>query len=131
MSDAPTILFAEDDLDYSAEILNLLEPLKVNVITVENGRQAAFFLCDLSQEIDLVITDMTMPGGSGWMAIKVARIQRGDSLPIILQTGAAEFPDVRRRAKRFGINLMDKADLREQLVPAVREALRLSPTRLS
>lgn len=127
MRDAPSVLVAEDDGQFRAGILTLLKPLALNCIPVENGRQAIEVLRDLSQELHLVITDMRMPVGSGWQVIEAAREHRGESLPIIMQTGEAQYDDVQRRAEALGITPIDKADVHKRLVPAVREALRLSP----
>jgi CheY-like chemotaxis protein len=126
MRDALSVLVAEDDPQFRAGLLALLKPLALSCIPVENGRQAIEVLRDLSRELGLVITDMRMPVGSGWDVIKAAREHRGESLPIIMQSGEAKYSDVRLRAEGSGIILMDKAEVRERLVPAVREALRLS-----
>ena len=106
-------------------ILNLLRPLGVTCIAVENGALAADVLADTSQEVHLLITDMRMPGGSGWRAIEAARKHRGRSLPIIMQTGESQYGDVILQAKSLGVPVVAKADLRTHLVPAVRDALRL------
>ena len=103
----------------------MLKPLALNCIPVEDGRQAIEVLRDLSRELHLVITDMRMPVGTGWEVIEAAREHRGESLPVIMQTGEAKYSDVQRRAEAFGITPIDKADLHELLIPAVREALRL------
>jgi CheY-like chemotaxis protein len=125
MPDAPSVLVAEDDPQFRAGILTLLKPLALNCIAVEDGRRAIEVLRDLSQDVHLVITDMRMPVGSGWEVIEAARKHRGQSLPVIMQTGEAQYSDVQSRARDLGITPMDKADVRRCLVPAVREALRI------
>lgn len=122
----PTVLIAEDYPDFRARLLALLQPLKLACIPVSNGRQAIEVLRDLSRELHLVITDMDMPVRTGWEVIEAAREHRGEGLPIIMQTGEAKYTYVRHRAEEFGIVLVDKLDVDERLVPAVRQALRLS-----
>ena len=127
MAEAPIVLIAEDYPDFRARILALLEPLELTCIPVGNGLQAIEVLQDRSQELHLVITDMDMPVHTGWEVIESARQHRGEQLPIIMQTGEARYTYVRRRAEEYGIPLIDKLDVDEQLAPAVREALGLPP----
>jgi len=127
MRDGTTALIAEDYPDFRARLLALLEPLGVACIPVGNGRQAIEVLADLSQEVHLLITDMDMPVHTGWEVIEAARRHRGEELPIIMQTGEAKYTYVRRRAEESGIVLIDKLDVDHRLVPAVQQALGLSP----
>ena len=122
---APTVLIAEDYPDFRARLLTLLEPLSLACIPVSNGRQAIDVLQDLSRELDLLITDMDMPVHNGWEVIEAARAHRGDALPIVMQTGEAQYAYVRRKAEEFGIALIDKKEINEALVPAVKVALGL------
>ena len=124
---SPTVLIAEDYPDFRARLLGLLEPLALTCIAVANGREAIEVLQDLSQDLDLLITDMDMPVNTGWEVIEAARQHRDEAFPIIMQTGEARYTYVRRRAEDFGIVLIDKTDVDEQLVPAARLALGLSP----
>ena len=127
MRDGTTALIAEDYPDFRARLLALLEPLALTCIPVGNGRQAIEVLADLSQEVHLLITDMDMPVHTGWEVIEAARRHRGEELPIIMQTGEAKYTYVRRRAEESGIVLIDKLDVAHRLVPAVQQALGLSP----
>ncbi len=122
-----TVLIAEDYPDFRARLLALLEPLDLSCVAVANGRQAIEVVQDLSRELHLLITDLDMPVRTGWEVIDTFRKHRGDALPIIMQTGEAKYTYVRRRAEEFGIVLIDKLDVNERLMPAVRRALRLSP----
>ena len=123
---AHTVLVAEDYPDFRARLLVLLEPLALACIPVANGRQAIDVLQDLSRELHLLITDMDMPVHTGWEVIDAARTHRGHELPIVMQTGEAKYPYVRRRAEEFGITLIDRTEVHHLLVPAVQRALRLS-----
>ena len=120
------VLVAEDYPDFRARLLDLLEPLGLHCTPVANGRLAIEALQDLSQEFHLLVTDMDMPVNTGWEVIEAAREHRGEALPIIMQTGEANYGYVRRRAEEFGIRLIDKRDVDTHLVPAVREALGLA-----
>lgn len=120
-----TVLVAEDYSDFRRGLLDLLEPLGLECIPVQNGQLAIEVLEDLSRELHLVITDLDMPVKIGWEVIAAAREHRGEELPIILQTGEATYPYVMRKAGELGIPLIHKPDVPVRLVPAVREALKL------
>jgi len=125
MTAGHSVLIAEDYPDFRARLVALLEPLSLNCIPVGNGRLAMDLIQDLSQHLDLLITDMDMPVHTGWEVIEACRTHRGPGLPIIMQTGEARYTYVKRRAGEFGIPLIDKLDVDVQLVPAVRRALAL------
>ena len=129
MSEAPAVLVAEDYSDFRAKLLALLKPLDLACIAVENGRRAIEVVRDASQSLHLVITDMDMPVHTGWEVIQATREHRGDELPIIMQTGEARYTYVRRRAAELDIVLIDKTDVEELLLPAVRRALSLDGAR--
>ena len=120
-----TVLVAEDYPDFRARLLALLEPLALECIAVGNGRAAIDVLRDVSQDLHLLITDMDMSVHTGWEVIEAAREHRGEALPIVMQTGEARYTYVRQRAAEYGIVLIDKTDVNEALVPAVRQALGL------
>src|SRR3990172_1964924 len=103
---SPTVLIAEDFPEFRARLLALLEPLPLACIPVSNGRQAIDVLRDLSRELHLLITDMDMPVHTGWEGIGAARLHRGGGLPVVMQTGEAQYPYVQRRAQEFGITLI-------------------------
>jgi CheY-like chemotaxis protein len=126
VADAPAVLIAEDYPEFRTRLLGLLEPLSLRCIPVPNGLRAIEVLRDVSRELHLLITDMDMPVHTGWEVIAAAREHRGHGLPVIMQTGEARYTFVRRRAEEFGIVLIDKMDVDELLVPAVRRALGLA-----
>lgn len=123
---APVVLIAEDYPDFRARLVALLEPLELTCTAVANGREAIDMLRDASRAVDLLVTDMDMPVHTGWEVVEAAREHRGLALPVIMQTGEAQYSYVRRRAESLGIALIDKMDVNTRLVPAVREALRLT-----
>lgn len=121
----PSVLIAEDYPDFRARLVALLDPLALDCLPVKNGRLAIEVLQDVSQPLDLLITDMDMPVNTGWEVIAAAREHRDGALPIIMQTGEAKYTYVRRRVEQLGIVLIDKVDVDAELVPAVRHALNL------
>jgi CheY-like chemotaxis protein len=126
VNDAPAVLIAEDYTDFRAKLLAILQPLDLACIPVANGREAIEVVRDLTRTLQLVITDMDMPVNTGWEVIHATREHRGSELPVIMQTGEAKYTYVRRRAVELGIVLIDKKDVEELLLPAVRQALSLN-----
>ncbi len=120
---AAGVLVAEDNVTYREQIIAMVEPLGFPCIPAVDGREAIVVLEDLSRELALLITDMEMPHHSGWDVIRAARRHRGESLPVIMQTGQAQFSYVWRRAQELGIVLIDKLDVHARLVPAVQDVL--------
>jgi PAS domain S-box-containing protein len=83
-----TILFVDDEPDVQQSIQGLLELLGYRALTASSGAEALIRFKQHADEIDLVITDRTMPGMLGSDLAKELRTIRPD-LPIILITGGA------------------------------------------
>ena len=83
-----TILFVDDEPDVQQSIQGLLELLGYRALTASSGAEALIRFKQHADEIDLVITDRTMPGMLGSDLAKELRAIR-PNLPIILITGGA------------------------------------------
>ena len=83
-----TILFVDDEPDVQQSVQGLLELLGYRALTASSGAEALIRFRQHSSEIDLVITDRTMPGMLGSDLARELREIRPD-LPIILITGGA------------------------------------------
>jgi CheY-like chemotaxis protein len=103
-----------------------VEALGITCVAVGDGLDGAALLEDLAQPFDLAITDFRMPRGSGWRVVEAARKYRGASFPVIMQTAESQYPDVYLKAKKLRVPLIAKSDVYSLLVPAVKEALRLT-----
>ncbi|HKZ50592.1 MAG TPA: response regulator [Dehalococcoidia bacterium] len=121
----PYVLIAEDYPDFRERLVELLQPLGLEIVAVKDGEEAITILQDMNQPIDLLITDLTMPRRNGWDVISIARATRGEHLPIIMQTGEAVYYDVRWQAEGQGVALLDKGYVTEKLLPMVKERLGL------
>jgi signal transduction histidine kinase/CheY-like chemotaxis protein len=97
-----TIIFADDEEDIVKMHTEMLEYLGYTVIPAANGEQVLSYLENHLQEIDLVITDQTMPKMTGLELAKKIQSLRSD-LPVILCSGYSEtvFDKATRQA---GIN---------------------------
>lgn len=117
------ILLAEDSRDYMLQIMALFASTGLAITWAPNGELAIAHIADVSLPLDLLITDLDMPYHTGWAVIEATRSLRGPDVPIIMQTGEADFPSVQRRAGELAIVLIDKEALRYDLVQAAQHAL--------
>lgn len=80
------VLFAEDHPLLRRKVTELLSSVGVfTVIPVADGREAFEYLKNLEHHVDLVLTDLSMPGMTG---LQLARAIRADArlakLPVIM-----------------------------------------------
>jgi PAS domain S-box-containing protein len=117
-----TILVAEDDPFVRSSVILRIESLGYTVVAAINGNDALLKL-RANPEIDMLFTDIVMPGGmSGWELADLARQVR-PGLPVVYSSGyALEMLAQQGRAPAQSIILVKpyrKAELAERL----REAL--------
>lgn len=85
-----SILVVDDEPAVRELACQLLTDLGYNVVSAENGSEAIGFLQDADIPIDLLFTDVVMPGGvDGFQVAKAAQLLR-PGIPIIFTTGHAE-----------------------------------------
>ena len=83
-----TILLVEDDAGVRAVTAALLKELQFTIIEAENGSRALEII-DRESRIDLLFTDIVMPGGmNGFELGRLAR-ERRPQLPVLYATGYA------------------------------------------
>ncbi|MGH8384229.1 MAG: response regulator [Pseudomonas sp.] len=88
-----TILVVEDDAIVRMLIVDVLEELEFKVLEAEGSEQALEILKDISQNIDLMMTDVGLPIMDGReLAIEARKLR--PSLPIMFASGYAENIDV-------------------------------------
>lgn len=85
-SDRSVLLIVEDDFLVRLTLVDALGDMGFEVIEAEDARAALSLLCD-HPEIDLMLTDINLPGGSdGFALARAARVIRA-GLPIIYASG--------------------------------------------
>ena len=117
------VLVVDDEEPIAQMLGNMLEKLGYVVITKSNSMAALEIFRDQHESIDLVVTDMSMPGMSGAeLAAELLKIKPG--LPIILCTGFSEVIN-EKKAKAVGFKgFLLKPVLKRQLAQVAFEALR-------
>ena len=88
-----TILVVEDDAIVRMLIVDVLEELEFAVLEAEDGNTALVFLEDAGRSIDLMMTDMGLPGMDGKELAAKARELR-PTLPVLFASGYAESLEV-------------------------------------
>jgi nitrogen-specific signal transduction histidine kinase/ActR/RegA family two-component response regulator len=82
-----TILLVEDDAGVRAVTAAMLKELQFTVIEADNGSHA-LDIVDRQPDIDLLFTDIVMPGMNGFELGRLAR-ERRPQLPVLYATGYA------------------------------------------
>jgi CheY-like chemotaxis protein len=117
-----TILVVEDDPQVRTIATSHLLTLGYNVLEARDG-PAAELLLQGEQPIDLVFTDMVMPGGmSGRELAEQARRHR-PGMKILLTTGYTKDAILHQGKLGSGYHLLAKPYRRQELARAVRAAL--------
>ena len=115
-----TVLLAEDDAPSRQIYFTVLEGEGYHVIEVSNGKEALEILN--SQPVDLLVTDIMMPGMTGIELLKTARQTYPDLRAIVMtghKTSEAVIGALRNRACEF----LEKPFRTEELVEAVRAVM--------
>ena len=117
-----TVLLVEDDPDVRQTGIALLEELGHRVTTAENG-QAALATLEERDDIDLLFTDIVMPGGmSGRELAEIARARR-PGLKVLYCSGYTQRSILFGGGLGEGAVLVAKPYSRRDLVLKIRQAL--------
>ncbi len=85
--DAPTVLVVEDEWLVRDVIARELEEVGFRVVEAETGEAALAVVQETTRRIDLLLTDIRMPGKvDGWRLAEEARSLRPE-LPVIYASG--------------------------------------------
>jgi PAS domain S-box-containing protein len=121
------ILFVDDEPAICASARRIIENLGYHVSIFNNPLLALESIKDSTVEIDLLVTDLTMPGATGINLANAARQIRPD-LPVVLATGfAADMTEP--TVQKHGIGqLLIKPFTTASLAQVLSEALRQKRT---
>jgi CheY-like chemotaxis protein len=117
-----TVLIAEDDPFVRSSVILRVQALGYRVVAAVNGKDALAQL-NANPQIDLLFTDIVMPGGmSGWELAEQAR-QIRPGLPVVFSSGyALETLIEQGRAPAHSI-ILTKPYRKAELANRLREAL--------
>jgi CheY-like chemotaxis protein len=118
----PRILLVEDEKDLAQVVCEILNTLPAKVIVAKNGREAIRII-ESDQSFDLVLLDLVLPQLNGLEVLR--RLRRvSTTTKVILSTGYVESLDSKELAGLEISGLLSKPYMPNQLLAAVREALR-------
>ncbi len=117
-----TVLLAEDEPQVRQLALRLLRGLGYNVLVAENGEAGLALARNSTQHIDLLVTDVVMPGMTGEELAGQLRRTRPD-IRVLFISGYAEDSDAIERALREGDAFLPKPFTVSSLARHVREVL--------
>jgi CheY-like chemotaxis protein len=102
--------------------LDQLNSLGYSVQTAANGSEARVIL-ESEAHIDLLLTDMVMPGGISGHDLANLAVKLRPGLKVLYMSGYAENAIVHHGRLAPGVNLLSKPFRRADLARKVREAL--------
>src|SRR5437764_11814615 len=114
------ILVIDDEEVIRMLMLEILESAGHVVVGADSGEPA---LClPAGDEVDLVVSDVVMPGLSGLELLEAVRARRA-SLPVVLVTGAGTYDTLSQALTRGAAGLVTKPFAHAELQSAVTDAL--------
>jgi PAS domain S-box-containing protein len=117
-----SILIVEDDSDLRAYILEVLRGLGYRVRAVSNASAALPILQETRQRVDLLLTDVVMPGRNGReLGNEAQRLRPG--LPILYMTGYSRNAVVHHGRLDEGVEVLQKPIGQQVLATRVRDLL--------
>jgi two-component system NtrC family response regulator len=117
-----TILIVDDEKNYLLVLEALLVDAGYEVITSGSATEALEIA--MSHDLDLVITDMRMPGLDGMEFLAQLRSRQPD-LPVIMMTAYATVEKAVEAMKRGAFDYITKPFKNEELILTIRKAIEM------
>ncbi len=117
-----TILVVEDEQDLRELVTDLLQEVGYKVLSASNGQQALQQL-EKKPGIDLLFTDVVMPGGINGYELAEQAVAKHPELKVLLTSGYTEMAVVRNGQARFDANLLSKPYTQANLAQKIRQCL--------
>jgi PAS domain S-box-containing protein len=118
-----TILVCEDDADVRAYSVEVLTELGYHVVEAEDGRAALRILERYAGRIDLLFTDVVLPGGMTGADLAREARSRWPNLRVMFTTGYARNAIVHHGRLDAGVELVTKPFTYADLAARVRDVL--------
>jgi CheY-like chemotaxis protein len=126
MRGTETILLAEDEQDVREVAREFLESAGYKVLLAANGQEAIERAADVSGPIDLLLSDMIMPGMTGKELVRRLR-QNRPAFGVIYMSGYSEQAAAEATRTDPSATVLTKPFSRSALLRAVREILQRGP----
>lgn len=117
-----TVLIVDDSKMIIKVLSFIIKKAGYHLLSAEDGKSALAFLD--GRNIDLVITDLNMPGMDGTMLINEIRINDYYRYtPVVLFMGDNEKDRKYIRETSGATITFDKANIKEKIIPAIKKIL--------
>jgi len=123
-----SILLVDDDAEVRKALMKILEREGYHVVPQANANDAVRFLGDNNRKLDLVITDVSMPGMRGTTFLTVLKTAYPD-LPVIVITAFGDWGQYDEVLRGGASEYLSKPFDKEELLITVRHALAHPTTR--
>jgi two-component system cell cycle sensor histidine kinase/response regulator CckA len=121
-----TILVVDDEQDILNFVNTALERAGFTVVQANSGDSALEIFEKLQEPVDLLLTDVVMPGMSGPMLVdRLLAMQ--PSLPVLFMSGYDDRQVVQRYVLKEGFALLAKPFSLEALSTKIHEMLPIAP----
>jgi hypothetical protein len=117
-----TILLAEDEQDVREVAREFLESAGYTVLEAKNGKEALQLAAEHQGTIDLLVTDMVMPGMTGQELAAQLR-QKGGTARVVYMSGYAEQAALQAQEQEEHSKLLTKPFSRTTLLRTIREVI--------
>src|SRR5438094_10673231 len=124
-SKPPRILIVDDDPGQRSLLDSFLRSQGFDTVPVASGERALELL--RSEEINMMISDVRMPGITGLETLRRAR-QQHSVLPVLLVTAYAEIREAVGAMRDGAVNYLAKPIDLDELLVSVRQATGISKT---
>jgi len=115
-----TILIVDDEPNYQIVLSEFLRDEGFETLTADNGQQALELIKD--NDVDLVLTDMQMPGMDGFALLQAVKEQHG-ALPVIMITAYGEVEKAVRAMQLGAFNYLTKPFNNDELLACANKAI--------
>jgi two-component system, cell cycle sensor histidine kinase and response regulator CckA len=117
-----TILVVEDQLEVRTIAIAALQRLGYTVLSAVNGEEGLSIASGFLGRIDLLLTDVVMPGMNGWALASRLRVERPD-VQVLLMSGYTENAMTDCEGLDAEVSYLQKPFTPDTLAGKVREAL--------
>jgi CheY-like chemotaxis protein len=118
------VLLVEDDFEVQNVVTELLVGIGCQVVRAADSRSALAVL-ERDSAIQVIISDIVMPGGMSGLELGRIVRQRYPGLPIVLSTGYSQYA---AQVVSEGFTLVEKPFRRSSLLTSIQAALRITVT---
>jgi PAS domain S-box-containing protein len=116
------VLVVEDDAEVRVLILRVLTSLGYEVRDASSAR-AALEVLESEARVDLLLTDVVLPGGTSGRELAEMALQRRPNLPVLYMSGYTEDAVVQHGQLEDGLHFLQKPFRIGAIAQAVRQAL--------